>query len=370
LAIALIGYPYSAATQDLWLYQQETVTHNAGSTLVEAPVAWNPGSPLYGYRQSLQGISLRKRYVSASAANDPTVLPAQYNYFATFNNPADPANKWAFNNCFPMAFFAASKKHLFTCSHCYAQQPNQVRNTSLKWSGTVFTPNSLNDRLVTFKWMNKSNVITDSFETTQVMAPYNADPGTSLVINTDVSISELEGELSFQPLQVVNFLNLAPGATLWMLDSAMKIVRMRLVKAHVENFFSNLYSEERFVVESMLPDGSATADIFFYQHDSGTILLTEISPPTSAQAGDGVMGLIASHVQVGGYEYLSNVIYGELSAPGYQGSAGTYTKIRDYLADSGYPMRPLAQARRTHTDFVLASQMDHLLREVQDINLP
>lgn len=358
--MALIGYPYSAATQDLWLYAPETLVHTGGTTVVESPVAWNPGSPLYGYRWSLQGISLRKRYASNINLNSA---------FFPYNDPNDPANKWAYNNCYPMAFYAITRKHLFTCAHCYGRTVSAVRNPTQKWSGTIWTPNTLNDKLTAFKWMDGNNNISDSFETTEVIAPYGINTTPPLATGADVILSELDGTLSFQPMQVVDFLNLAPDATLWLLDSTMKIIRMKLTKAVVEkNYLGE--AQERLNVDAMLPDGSATAPVSFFLHDSGSVLLVEIEPPSSPAAGDGIMGLVASHVFAAGSFYSPAGFYGELSAYGDRGSAPNPINIRSYTASTGYEMKPLAHAHRQHNDLVLASEMDRLLERVQAIDIP
>lgn len=357
--MALIGYPYSAATQDLWLYAPETIVHTGGTTVVDSPVAWNPGSPLYGYRWSLQGISLRKRYATVSSPN-PAFFP--------YNDPNDPANKWVYNNCYPMAFYAITRKHLFTCAHCYSRSTSAVRNPTQKWSGTMWTPDTLNDKLTAFKWMDGDNNISDSFETSQVLAPYGTDGAP--FSGADLVLSELEGTLSFQPMQIVDFLNLAPGATLWLLDSTMKIIRMKLTKAFVNyNQFIN-QSQERLEVVSMLPDGSAPADINFFLHDSGSVLLVEIEPPSSPAAGDGIMGLVASHAFSGGSYFSSAGFYAELSAYGYRGSAPNPINLRNYTESTGYAMKPLVHPRRQHNDLVLASEMDRLLERVQAIDFP
>jgi hypothetical protein len=359
--MALIGYPYSAASQDLWLYAPETIVHSGGSTVVESPVAWNPGSPLYGYRRSLQGISLRKRYASNINLNA--------SYFQ-YNDPNDPANKWVYNNCYPMAFLAITRKHLFTCAHCYGRTVSAVRNPAQKWSGTVWTPNTLNDKLTAFKWMDSDNNISDSFETTQVIAPYGVDTTPPLTTDADVLLSELEGTLSFEPLQVVDFLNLAPNATMWLVDSTMKIIRMKTVSSSVGYSSVSGTSQERLTVQSMLPDGSATAIVQFFLHDSGSFLLAEIRPPSSPAAGDGIMGLVASHVYTGGSFYSPAGFYGELSAPGQWGSAPNPINIRQYTEDTGFEMKPLIHAKRQHTDLVLVNEMDRLLERVQAIQLP
>ena len=231
----------------------------------------------------------------------------------------------------------------------------------------MFPAGSFNDKCSAFKWMNKDNVITDSFDTSEVISSFNTDSSPSLnLASTDLLLTELPSELSFQPLQVVDFLSLSPGATLWYLDGAMKLIRTRLLDARVRRVTPTL-SAEKIEVEGRVPDGSAFALTSAYMFDSSSVLLVEVSPPTSAAAGDGVMGLVAGHTSTAGLLSV-NQLYGELNPPGYVASFPGPNNARSYMEARGYPMLPLVKAKSQHSDFVLVSQMDRLLERVQ--NLP
>jgi hypothetical protein len=360
----LIGYPYSAASQDLWLYADETVIHTGGTTVVKKPVAWNPGSPLYGYRKSLQGISLRRRIATSAAVSQVPAL--SYNQFTPFNDPNDPANFWAYYNCYPMALYAVSKRLLFTCQHCYPSASG-LRNPAEKWSGTVFPVGSLNDKISAFEWMDKDNNITDSFSTADVLAPYDSNTSPALpTINRDLSLTELPSDLSFEPLKIVNYLNLAPDATVWILDSAMKIVRSKIIKLGVAPITPTMARDNMFL-QTVNPAGSANVNVFSYLHDSGSVCLVEVSPPTSAAAGDGVLGLVAAHLVSGGSSFAPE-FYGGFEVPGYIGAQAEVYGYRSYAEAIGSPMTVVA-AKRQHTNFVLVNSMDRLLEKVQALQL-
>lgn len=376
LLMATIGYPYSAASQDLWLYTPETISWIGGSAEVLRPSAWNPGSPLYGYRKSLQGISLRKRISTATSLFEP---------YISINDPDDPANFWAFHNCFPMSFFAVSKKFLFTCAHCYSVTAGTLRNPDLKWAGGVYAVGSYLDATLAFQWMDKDNVVTDSFPTSQVIKAFNQDGSTLITKHadmwSDVAITELDGVLSFEPLQVVDYLSLKPGSTLWLLDSASKIIRLKLTLASMNRFviYPNT-SREELLTETTDPAGNP-ALTYFYLHDSGSVAFVEIEPPSSPEAGDGIMGLVANHVVTGATSIPGfQGGYGELSSLGFNGGLPTTIQIRDYMASRGYPMLPLRKPLRQHSDLALLSLEDQVrlkvdalsafVNEVNNTNLP
>jgi hypothetical protein len=363
--MALIAYPYSAATQDLWLYQSETISYfdyndsTWKTTTAEKPVAWNPGSPLYDYRRSLQGISLRKRFAT-SLDTDSSYHP--------YNNPADPANKWVYNNTYPMGVYAVSPRFALVCAHCFPGNP--VYNPLNKWSGTTFPQNSLNDRLMSFSWMNEHNVVTDQFPTSQVIASFLSHPGyPSLSIIEDVELCEFPSSLSFEPLQLVNFLNLAPGATIWILDGAMKIIRSKLVQAGSRLEVSQPpYRRELLILDMAIkPDGTAAPlGVKTFLHDSGSVGFVEISPPSGPGAGDGVMGLIPAHV----FGSFMDARYGDLPVPGTIGTYPPSGQFRTYMAERGYPTKPLRFARRQHQNLMLQSEADSLLQSLQAITIP
>lgn len=369
--MAGIGYPYVSAVQDLWLYEPRTVTWNSGSSsgVFEYPIAWNPGSPLYGYRASLQGISLRWRIATASAAT--YLAPALYAAYAAINNPATPANKWAFFNCYPMPLYAVSKKFCWTCAHCFGASGE--RNPTRIFRDTVFGPETLNDKLMVSKWMNKDNQITDTVQTDQMLPPFNVDTPQNFRSGFDLSLTELHNPLSFNPLTVVDVRSLRPGSTMWYIDSAMKIIRFRMDGAGVKRrtVSSSPYSFDRVKATAMLPDGSAVASAYAYLHDSGSVFLAEIQPPSSPTAGDGVLGLVPWHQFLGGQlgETTDHENYGEFTAYGYQGSSPVYSNVRNYMSARFFPMPPAQKAKRQHSDLLLVSTLDRLVEKVNSITV-
>ena len=121
------------------------------------------------------------------------------------------------------------------------------------------------------------------------------------------------------------------------------------------------------VLQTVNPAGSANVNVYTYLHDSGSVCLVEISPPTSAAAGDGVLGLVAAHLYVGGAQFAPE-FYGGFEVPGDIGAQAELYDYRSYAEAIGSPMTVVA-AKRQHTDFVLVNSMDRLLEKVQALQL-
>lgn len=363
--MAVYGYPYDPSTMDLWLYADEVISHSGGNTTVKTPVAWNPTSPLYPYRKSLHGLALKRRYKTTSVAS---LFPSLYAAYSQYNDPSNPANDWVYWNTYPMGFVAPTKRYLPTCGHCYNITVGRARNPSLFWSGGVFAANSFNDRMISFRWMDKDNVITDSFDTTEVLAPYYTNANPAFNINgTDAPFSELPSDLSFDPVKVADIRNLSPGSRFWGLDSNMIIssheVQSSKVRLVAGPTIGSVASREDFTSLPLFPDGSkGPSTMSFYTHDSGSIAFVEISPPTSAEAGDGVVALLPRHVFSMGTAY-DTTMWSERNSPGYRGSQPFVTTIRSYLESVGDPWTD-AQALRQHDDLLLVNQDDRVLERV------
>ena len=371
--MACIGYPYVAASQDLWLYTPRVINWtvpSAGSASIDFPSAWNPGSPLYGYRGSLQGITIRCRTQSADAL---TYLGGtSYAYYSTFNNPALPQNKWAFYNSYPMPVYMLGAKLGWTCAHCVASGSVVERDPAVTWD-SVHGPGSLNYYLQVFEWMNKDNVIDNVRSPSQMLKGYTRDTPTDLYAGTDLLIVESVTPLTVEPIQVVDLRTLSPGSTVWELDSAMKIIRHKLVGASV---YSQVGLTSQAVpnipmghvaLQAVTPDGLTNVLIGHYLHDSGSVLFAEISPPTSAAAGDGVLGLVPAHMYTGGdFTSGNKQLYSEYTSFGRMGSGTPATRMINYAALKGdsFEAQP---AKRQHTDFALQSTMDTILQKSLDI---
>lgn len=120
-------------------------------------------------------------------------------------------------------------------------------------------------------------------------------------------------------------------------------------------------------LQAVTPDGLTNVLIGHYLHDSGSVLFAEISPPTSAAAGDGVLGLVPAHMYTGGdFTSGNKQLYSEYTSFGRMGSGTPATRMINYAALKGdsFEAQP---AKRQHTDFALQSTMDTILQKSLDI---
>lgn len=342
----LIPYPYNPATQDLWIYEDHQISWTVpepSTSVVKRPIAWNPSSPLYGYRRSLRGISARFRTFS-TFCSDPVAA-----VYAEYNNPALEANKPVYYNSYPMQFLVMSEKFMWACGHCFNMLG--ARNPNYRFVGTGgYTPGTFFESSMQFRWFDHDNSVIASVSPTNVMLGYSSDPPTNLDCNLsqcDLAILEFIGTVSVPPMQAVDARNMGVGQTLWILDSNHKIGRLRMVSAAVKS------GRDQYRSQLLKPDGTEVPkNGQLFLHDSGSLLLAEISPPSSPEAGDGVLGVVPVHAYfatnfVDSWYGSQRVGYGDFQAPGNIAGTLLPTNVFSYCAGRGSPLLPMRSARRT-----------------------
>lgn len=340
----LIAYPYNPTTQDLWLYADHTVTWSvptSGSAAAKIPVAWNPNSPLYGYRNSLRGITTRLRtwsnFCGSVLADD----------FSTWNDPNLESNKPVFYNSYPMQFTVVSQRFMYGCRHCYAV--GGARNPALTYVPNIFPADSQSANATMFRWLDSDDTVIQTIAATNVLRGFSTDPPTNLTCPNDLALFETTVDIEAPPMIIADVRTIARSKTLWILDSNQKIVRLEQSLSCVEG------GRDRYQFKGVKPDGSAAPVLpHEFLHDSGSIVLAEIYPPTSAAAGDGVMGLVPAHVVSSGQlvdPFFAVYGYEDLQADGdFANSASSPTNIRSYMASRGYPMPSVDTAQRQDTN--------------------
>lgn len=294
----IIAYPYDPVTQDLWLYEPITISWTvptAATATVYRPYAWNPNSPLYGYRRSLRGMTARLRTFS-NANLDPLYFP--------YNDPNDPANKPVYYNTFPMSQRVIANRFIHMCGHCYSvgfgSTVNRDPSQRLIDAGTGgwYVANGYFDALLSesFRWIDADNSLIQQVDPQDLIGPYNSDPAVlaGFGVGLDFSMLETQFDLLAPPVTYVDARTYPFNGNAWMLDSNHKIVRYA---TKWQSISSGVLSQYGSYQSTLNPDGtpSPLAPAVFL-HDSGTHFLVEISPPTSAQAGDGVLGFLTEDI--------------------------------------------------------------------------
>lgn len=342
----LIGYPYDSVTQDLWLYQDLELSWalpEPGTMVVKQPYAWNPSSPLYGYRNSLAGISARLRTLDTG---NPRLLYGSTAPYDQYNQPSDPTKRPVWYNSFPMTFIMLANGFSVGCQHCYGF--SNPRNPSNKLVGPGgYIVGGRFDSLFTasLRWLDGSGNLIFAADPERII-PFASDTYQSIQFKMamDLSVFECMDQSSVPPVIPVDARSLAYGQIAWLLDSNHKIIRLRSVRNYVDS--GSLKS----LFKSVNPDGTESpVDVEAFMHDSGSFALAEISPPTSAAAGDGIMGVVICSLQ-----FMTELIGGQPSIqpffPPTPGSLanrpGVTRNLYEYFSARGSPVNPLTFARR------------------------
>ena len=306
--MGLVGYTYVPSRDDLFLYQDQAVSWTGGSGVFKKPYAWNPSSMLYGYRKSLGGLSAKYRTLSTSWAPAGTE-PA---WALAANDKTNPANDPAFKNSWPPSYFMLNRKFMLMCRHCFSLL-GSPRDPSEYLFGNHYLSGGYIEAVFPDQFIDENDNIT-VLDKSKILRPYASDPSfpdLSLFGNAnDVEMSELvDGyEIVVQPMVIADPRTMVPGSNAWYIDGSHKIIRGRFkASCHGPRLDENF-------LEATYPDGSpwdvnglASQQVFAaFLHDSGSYIFVEISPPTSWQAGDGVLGLVPSHEVTGGLFIPSN----------------------------------------------------------------
>lgn len=348
--MACIPYTYVPAQQDLFLYEDFLVTWSGGSKTVKRAVAWNPTSPLFGYRKSLVGLCARHRTFSTycGASNQTNFEP-----FNAFND----ANKPAFFNSFPPRFITIGRLFMLNCLHCFTTG-NVNRDTSKRWEGPGgFAVDSELAASMAFRWIDHDDTVLQEISPEDVILSFKQDPSFAALNtikdsangNSDVEICETLTDMLAPPIVLADIRTAGLNATAWMLDGSDKIIRCGVTKAFVDS------GHDQYALQAQTPAGVAITSfptVTQFLHDSGSLVLVEISPPTSVAAGDGVMGLMPAHVfSVGDFTTgtQTRTGFGQLSALGsFAASAvDSNLSIREYCAFRGSAMPSMRMARVT-----------------------
>lgn len=344
----LIGYPYDPVTQDLWLYQDITISWTVptpGSQVVKQPYAWNPSSPLYGYRNSLIGISARLRTLDTENVRIGTGTTAPY---STYNDPSNPVKRPVWYNSFPMTFLMLADGFAVSCAHCYSDF-DIPRNPSVRLVGPGgYIINGRFDALFTAstRWLNADNSLRFAADPKNIV-PFGSDTYQSIAFQmaVDLNVFECLDPSDVPPIIPVDCRSMSLGQTAWLLDSNHKVIRVRSVRNYVDS------GDLRSLFKAVNPDGTESpVDVEVFLHDSGTFALAEIKPPTSAAAGDGVMGVLVASVKFPNELVGNQPLQQPMSppTPGYLANKpGVSRNLYEYFSARGSPVNPLTFARRT-----------------------
>lgn len=320
----LIPYEYDAGLQDLWLYEPHTITYTGGleSTNLLRPYAWNPDGELYGYRKSLEGLTAKYRTHSTSPAVE---AKAPYLPF----NPDTVENRPAYRNSYPPSSTLISSRLVRLCSHCYGGQ--RTRDVSVDFT-TYRGGDTYLNAADPHRWIRHDDTIVE-LPNDDVSRPYHWDtsfsPEADPLLGFDNMIVETDYPVDVTPVRVTYGVHARMNQKAWMIDGSMKIIPCR---TGISGVLNGVYMQNhgRYEINGLFPNA--------YTHDSGSTFWVEVSPPTSREAGDGVLAVLPYHL-VSGSDFLWRGIW-DFTFEGFL----QYTKIslpradfHDWLAYVGLP---------------------------------
>jgi hypothetical protein len=278
--MSLIPYPYDASTQDIWLYEPHTVSWSTGTAGVFRPYAWNPLSPLYGYRHSLEGIIARYRTFSTAAVNYTGVTE-----YLPYNDINDPYNKPAYFNSYPSSGWLMNDVAIMVCGHCFgaAGLSRSLDSMEAYWGGA----GSYGNAVQLFRWIRGNGTIVD-VPNSQVLRVFSNDAGYNLQ-GRDVAWNELVSPTSVTPLRLVDNRGMHEGNSAWFIDGSDKIIPAR----QGLGWYSTPY---QFTQTKRYDKPLSLPDLRLYLHDSGSYLIVSIKPPSDPVLGDGIAGIMGFHV--------------------------------------------------------------------------
>ena len=289
----LIGYPYNPSLHDLWLYEDHVITWSAptpGSQLVRRPYAWNPNSWLYPYRKSIEAMPAVYRLLTTDSG------ASEYGS----NLRSDPINRPVFWNSYcPWKAYFVSPTLGLQSEHW--QATNTYRDVSDTF-GNQYLPNGAFVAQTLVRYITHDNQIFD-LSPSDMVWPYKfTSPAFGSVpvfgsaeIN-DCAAVECPIGIPVPPLKMVDARTALPNANTFYVDSNFKIVRVQFNQCNYFTFYPILqYRIKSFAYQPPVQP---------FLHDSGSVIFIEISPPTSPEAGDGVLGLVTKPV-IGADDFVS-----------------------------------------------------------------
>jgi hypothetical protein len=285
----LISVAYNPTVHDLWLYEDHVVswTNPTPSNLtVKRPYAWNPNSPLYGYRKSIQAMPAVYRIMTTNSGVSA--------YGA--NLASNPVNRPVFYNsyCPWKAYFISETLGLqsehWQVSNVYRDPAETFANQYA--SDGVFAATML------IRYITHDNQIFD-LSPAEMIWPYNStsiafgsvpvfgSSGIGAAALQDCAAVECPNGIPVPPIKMADARTAIYGSTCYYLDSNFKIVPIQWrYCGHYTN------DSTKYVVAT----GAEEPPVAAFLHDSGSCIFIELQPPTSAAAGDGILAIVTRPV--------------------------------------------------------------------------
>lgn len=321
--------PYNPTTDDLFLYEDHVVSWTmptSGSITLKRPYAWNPNSPLYGYRRSLEGICATYRTFSTFYGGNPSTAPVGTDpYECNQVNPyTDPTNKPIWWNSFPPTHRMISKRHLALCGHCFGvDNIDRTSVAGLNFSN-LYAAGSYLDSVTVLRfidgWDNPIELPKTQYEYPYAYDSANGWPSTgpnvkgtvSGIYNNDMAISLGASDFQYNPLTCINA-GSVPSNAEWIYINAGNLTIQRMTNRATGGHYS-AQRKNQVTYHGMQTLYASQYDAAFL-HDSGSLFLYPIKEPSSVQAGDGIMGVAIGHVFAAFPTWSKTLVWNEGDPP-------------------------------------------------------
>lgn len=291
--------PYNPVTQDLFLYEPYTVswtTGTAGSVVVGRAYAWNPDCILYGYRGSLEGLSIPYRNFSTGP-----ITAAQAPEVNAVNPKSNPVNNPIWYNSYPPHQKFFSKRHLMWCAHAYGVNNTDRATVTGLTAADMYAAGGYLDAMLVLRFLDKNNnAAVVAKNTVEYPYAYDAAAGRTAYPNelpvaaptglVDTAISLAQTDFPFHPLTMTDLGSRDSGVCHYINAGNMTVqtLYLRSIRPTAQTLNTNI------VGGNWVCDGYYD---YVFLHDSGSSFCWEISPPSSSAAGDGVMGVQHGHIR-------------------------------------------------------------------------
>jgi hypothetical protein len=306
--------PYNPAEQDLFLYEPHEVVFDGGSLTVLRPYAWNPSSLLYGYRRSLEGIVATYRNFSTrfplGGGGVPNPAPNTGAYeVALVNPPTDPVNRPIWWNSFPPTARQISPWHMLMCAHCIGiESTDRVNVSSLRLSD-LYAQGGYLDAMLNLRFISGDNYVVEvpkssyeypyTFDSAAGFPPAvmgaTAVPSVASIYSADMLVTTRDTPFPLNPLVSLDAGSVPPISDEWYYINAGNLTIQRIQIYRTGGNFTNSPSSGGNARRGVQAMYTAEYDDAFL-HDSGSLFVHPIVPPTNPKAGDGVAGVVIGHV--------------------------------------------------------------------------
>lgn len=238
-------------------------------------------------------------------------------YTSTYgaNSASDPINRPVFYNSYvPWKAYAFGRRTLIQSKHW--QTSLNYRDPTKNY-GNLFTSGSSFIASTLVRWISHDNIVFDATPS-DMLQPYMKVPvafgngwANGNINLADAAITECAFDIPVAPFQMIDARTVPLGTKAFTCDSNFKIAELQWYGCAYQVGFPNSFVFRTYFVQQ----SGATESPLWFEHDSGSTVFVELKPPTSAEAGDGILAIVMFSLESGGDLLFGNRTYCALIPP-------------------------------------------------------